>query len=126
MDKYTIAFVGTSATDFATECGIIIRNFCPMNYHKWDSVPEDAKALMYEKLEGKFALLRTGAVFMEYVNSRLHAQWKRTRGIWSQHWKQNGGKTNPQLARTKRKSDCRSQEWNHLCDYWELEKTKVC
>ncbi|MFS7999335.1 hypothetical protein Hanom_Chr12g01164831 [Helianthus anomalus] len=34
MDKYTIAFVGTSAADFATECGIIIRNFCPMNYHK--------------------------------------------------------------------------------------------
>ncbi|KAJ0734556.1 hypothetical protein HanPI659440_Chr11g0421441 [Helianthus annuus] len=126
MDKYTIAFFGTSATDFATECAIIIRNFCPMNYQKRDSVPEDAKALMYEKLEGKFTLLRTDAVFMEYVNSRLHAQWKRTRCIWSQHWKQNGGKTNPQLARTKRKSDCRSQEWNHLCDYWELEKTKVC
>ncbi|MFS7954915.1 hypothetical protein Hanom_Chr07g00636271 [Helianthus anomalus] len=28
-----------------------MRNFCPMNYHTWESVPEDAKNLMYEKLE---------------------------------------------------------------------------
>ncbi|MFS7929356.1 putative transposase, Ptta/En/Spm, plant [Helianthus anomalus] len=79
---------------------------------------------MYEKLEVKFELLRTNTIFMEYVNARLHAQWKRTRGKWSEHWKKNGGKTNPQLARSKRKSDCPIQEWNHLCDYWELEKTK--
>ncbi|MFS8026839.1 putative transposase, Ptta/En/Spm, plant [Helianthus anomalus] len=124
MDEHTISFIGTSATDFATECGIIMRNICPMNYHTWESVPEDAKTLMYEKLEGKFELLRTNTIFMEYVNARLHAQWKRTRGKWSEHWKKNGGKTNPQLARSKRKSDCPIQEWNHLCDYWELEKTK--
>ncbi|KAF5816032.1 hypothetical protein HanXRQr2_Chr03g0129851 [Helianthus annuus] len=125
MDEHTISFIGTSATDFATECGIIMRNFCPMNYHTWESVPEDAKTLMYEKLEGKFKLLRTNTIFMEYVNARLHAQWKRTRGKWSEHWKKNGGKPNLQLARSKRKSDCPIQEWNHLCDYWELEKTKI-
>ncbi|MFS7928194.1 hypothetical protein Hanom_Chr04g00317911 [Helianthus anomalus] len=33
IDEHTISFIGTSATDFATECGIIMRNFCPMNYH---------------------------------------------------------------------------------------------
>ncbi|MFS7890435.1 hypothetical protein Hanom_Chr00s000075g01618971 [Helianthus anomalus] len=96
-----------------------MRNFCPMNYHTWESVPEDAK-----NLDGKFELLRTNTIFMEYVHARLHAQWKRTRGKWSEHWKKNGGKTNSQLARSKRKFDCPIQEWNHLCDYWELEKTK--
>lgn len=71
-------------------------------------------------------MLRTDNVFMDYVNSRLQAQWKRTRGVLSQHWKNNGGKTNPQLARENMKPDCRSQDdWNHLCNYWELEKTRV-
>ncbi|KAJ0448352.1 hypothetical protein HanPSC8_Chr17g0781791 [Helianthus annuus] len=51
LDKATKAFVGTSATDFATELGIIVRDVLPMRFHKWDSVPEDVKTLMYEKLE---------------------------------------------------------------------------
>ncbi|KAL8260218.1 hypothetical protein R6Q59_028171 [Mikania micrantha] len=77
MDKETKTFVGTSATHFATECGIVIRN------------------------------------------------WKRTRGVLSQHWKMNGGKTNPTVARSKMKPDCRSEEdWNSLCDYWESDKTR--
>ncbi|MFS7922920.1 hypothetical protein Hanom_Chr03g00254681 [Helianthus anomalus] len=62
---------------------------------------------------------------MGYVDSRLHYQWKRTRGELSAHWKNNGGKTNPRLARSMMKSNCRSPEdWNHLCDYWELESTR--
>ncbi|KAL8244827.1 hypothetical protein R6Q59_011085 [Mikania micrantha] len=37
----------------------------------------------------------------------------------------NGGKTNPTVARSKMKPDCRSEEdWNSLCDYWESEKTR--
>ncbi|KAD4385310.1 hypothetical protein E3N88_25478 [Mikania micrantha] len=101
MDKQTKTFVGTSATKFATECGIVIRN-------------------------GSFELLRADNVFMEYVDARLRAHWKRTRGVLSQHWKKNGGKTNPLVARSNMKPDCRSEEdWNHLCNYWELEKTRV-
>ncbi|KAL8224295.1 hypothetical protein R6Q57_019770 [Mikania cordata] len=123
MDKQTKTFVGTSATKFATECGIVIRNVCPMNFHTWDSVPKEVKTLMYEKLEGSFELLRADNVFMEYVDARLHAQWKRTRGVLSQYWKKNGGKTNPLVARSNMKPDCCSEEdWNHLCNYWELEK----
>ncbi|KAD6119151.1 hypothetical protein E3N88_10422 [Mikania micrantha] len=124
MDKETKTFVGTSATKFATECGIVIRNVCPMNFHTWDSVPKEVKTLMYEKLEGSFELLRADNVFMEYVDARLRAQWKRTRGVLSQHWKKNGGKTNPLVARSNMKPDCRSEEdWNHLCNYWELPST---
>ncbi|KAD3639969.1 hypothetical protein E3N88_29192 [Mikania micrantha] len=125
MDKDTKTFVGTSATKFATECGIVIRNVCPMNFHTWDSVPKEVKTLMYEKLEGSFELLRADNIFMEYVDARLRAQWKRTRGVLSQHWKKNGGKTNLLAARSNMKPDCRSEEdWNHLCNYWELEKTR--
>ncbi|KAD2393417.1 hypothetical protein E3N88_40394 [Mikania micrantha] len=126
LSSDTKGFVGNSATQFATECGIIIRNYCPMNFHTWDSIPEDVKNLLYERLQGRFNLLRTDRVFMEHVNARLHAQWKRTRGTLSAYWKKNGGKTDPQLARSKMKPGCRSQEdWNLLCDYWELEKTRV-
>ncbi|KAD0806404.1 hypothetical protein E3N88_43693 [Mikania micrantha] len=121
----TKGFIGNSATQFATECGIIIRNYCPMNFHTWDSIPNDVKNMLYEQLQGRFNLLRSDRVFMEHVNARIHAQWKRTRGTLSEYWKRNGGKTNPQLARSKMKPNCRSQEdWNHLCDYWELEKTR--
>ncbi|KAI3813526.1 hypothetical protein L1987_18252 [Smallanthus sonchifolius] len=83
------------------------------------------KTILYEKLEGKFQLLRTNKAFMKYVDGRLHAQWVRTRGALSRHWKENGGKTDPQRARLQLHSNCRSQDdWNHLCDYWELEKTR--
>ncbi|XP_076917453.1 uncharacterized protein LOC143577528 [Bidens hawaiensis] len=126
MAEGTKAFVGTSASPFATatECGIVIRNFCPMNYHSRDSIPKEATNLMYEKLEGKFELLRTNDAFMDYVNARLQACWKRTRGNWSRYWKNNGGKTNPELARSKRKPGCRQEAWDHMCDYRELEKTQ--
>ncbi|MFS8020044.1 hypothetical protein Hanom_Chr15g01410931 [Helianthus anomalus] len=36
LDKATKAFIGTSATDFATELGIIVRDVFPMRFHKWD------------------------------------------------------------------------------------------
>ncbi|XP_076909110.1 uncharacterized protein LOC143566246 isoform X2 [Bidens hawaiensis] len=61
---------------------------------------------------------------MDYVNARLQACWKRTRGNWSRYWKNNGGKTNPELARSKRKPDCCQEAWDDMCDYWELEKTQ--
>lgn len=64
--------------------------------------------------------------FMGYVDARLQAHWKRARGVLSRHWKDNGGKTNPELARLKMKPHCREESWNHMCDYWELEKTRVC
>jgi hypothetical protein len=77
-------------------------------------------------MQVRFNLLRTDRLFMEYVNARLRAQWKRTRGELSAYWKKNGGKTNPEFARKQMKSNCRSQEdWNHMCDYWELESTKA-
>ncbi|KAI3695493.1 hypothetical protein L1987_78490 [Smallanthus sonchifolius] len=109
----------TKATpsEFATECGIVMRNVCPLNIHKWDSIPDDVKDQMYEKLQVKFNLLRTDRR-LEYVNERLRIQWKRTRGNLSEYWKNNGGKINPQLARSQMKPNCRSQEdWNHICDY---------
>ncbi|KAL8240241.1 hypothetical protein R6Q59_013596 [Mikania micrantha] len=68
---------------------------------------------------GSFELLRTDNVFMEYADARLRAQWIRIRGALSQHWKKKGGKTNPLVAISNMKSDCRSEEdWNHLCDSW--------
>ncbi|KAK9053684.1 hypothetical protein SSX86_024758 [Deinandra increscens subsp. villosa] len=125
MDKDTKRFVGTTATHFSTECGIIIRSCCPMDFHKWDLLPDEVQKTMYEKLEEKFTLLRKDVVFMEYVNNQLHTQWKRTRGILSAHWKKNGGSADPRKARSMMKSDCKSEEdWNHLCDYWEMEKTQ--
>ncbi|KAI3670869.1 hypothetical protein L1987_87512 [Smallanthus sonchifolius] len=126
MDTNTKAFIGESATTFATEIGIVIRNDCPMNFHKWDLIPEAMKTILYEKLEGKFQLLRTNKAFMKYVDGRLHAQWVRTRGALSRHWKENGGKTYPQRARLQVHSNCWSQDdWDHVCDYWELEKPRV-
>ncbi|XP_076883249.1 uncharacterized protein LOC143531956 [Bidens hawaiensis] len=50
-------FVGTSATKFSTECGIVIRSVCPMKYHKWDLVPQYVKNQMYEKIQVRFNLL---------------------------------------------------------------------
>ncbi|KAI3755346.1 hypothetical protein L1987_55143 [Smallanthus sonchifolius] len=100
MSTGTKVFVGPSASQFATECGIVMRNV-------------------------KFNLLRTDRRFMEYVNEQLRIRWKRTRGNLSEHWKNNGGKMNPQFARSQMKPNCRSQEdWNHMCDYWELESTR--
>ncbi|KAI3683125.1 hypothetical protein L1987_83625 [Smallanthus sonchifolius] len=96
MDTNITTFIGESATAFATEIGIVIRNDCPMNFHKWDLIPEAMKTILYEKLEGKFQLLRTNKAFMKYVDGRLHAQWVRTRGALSRHWKENGGKIDPQ------------------------------
>ncbi|KAJ0726272.1 hypothetical protein HanPI659440_Chr12g0468381 [Helianthus annuus] len=97
----TKGFVGKTSTQFANEIGIVVRS-------------------------GKFNLLRTDKAFMGYVDYRLHRQWTRTRGELSAHWKMNGGKTNPRLARSMMKSNCRSlEDWNHLCDYWELESTRV-
>ncbi|KAK1414053.1 hypothetical protein QVD17_29791 [Tagetes erecta] len=124
MDSRTKGFVGTSSTLFATECGIVIRNTCPMKYHKWDSIPADVKDKMHEKLETRFNLLRSDRVFMAYVNDKLQCHWKRFRCRLHTHWKNKEGETNPGLARSKMSSSCRSlADWDHLCDYWELEST---
>ncbi|KAF5766714.1 hypothetical protein HanRHA438_Chr15g0731011 [Helianthus annuus] len=97
LDKATKAFIGTSATDFATELGIIVRDVFPMRFHKWDSVPEDVKTLMYEKLEGCF-------------ESALEEQWR---------------KNESKVGKSNMHGDCRNQDdWNHLCDYWESKKTR--
>ncbi|CAH1413616.1 unnamed protein product [Lactuca virosa] len=55
----------------------------------------------------------------------MRRQWKRTKNIFKDYWKKNGGMTDPQLARSKMKPDCRSEEdWGYLCDYWESDKAK--
>lgn len=163
MSTDTKSFVGTSGTQFATECGIVIRNVCPLNFHKWESLPATMKEKMYEKLQVcciyftfyfffcsinilhfhlycyhiythththsmqvRFNLLRTDRLFMEYVDTRLHSQWKRTRGELSAHWREIGGETNPEFARSQMRANCKSlEDWHHMCDYWEKDATRV-
>ncbi|KAI3671762.1 hypothetical protein L1987_87142 [Smallanthus sonchifolius] len=64
MSTGTKVFVGPSASQFASECGIVMRNVCPLNFHKWESIPDDVKDQMSQ------------------------------------------------------------EDWNHMCDYWELESTR--
>ncbi|KAI3776063.1 hypothetical protein L1987_45823 [Smallanthus sonchifolius] len=56
----TKVFVGPSL--FATKCGIVMHNVCPLNFHKWESIPDDVKDQMYEKLQVKFNLKNESAI----------------------------------------------------------------
>lgn len=82
---------------------------------------------MCSTLQLKFNLMRQDKVFMGYVDDYLHRQWKRTRGKMSEYWKSNGGHENAEVARSKVMPGIRSvEDWTDMCDYWELESTKVC
>nr|KAJ0192818.1 hypothetical protein LSAT_V11C800435250 [Lactuca sativa] len=124
-DTYTKKFVGDSAAYFATEVGIVMRKFCPMEFHTWEKVPKENKEEMIDRLRAKFEILHADIVLMECVDEQMRRQWKRTRNTLKDFWKKNGGMTDPQLARSKMKPDCRSKEdWSHLCDYWETDKAQ--
>ena len=74
----------------------------------------------------KFEIQRQDLDFMLRLDYKMKKQWVRTRGVLKKHWENNGGMTNPELARTKMKDDCRSQEdWNALCMLWESDNHKV-
>ncbi|CAI9276983.1 unnamed protein product [Lactuca saligna] len=76
-------------------------------------------------MQAKFEIPHADIVLMECVDEQMRRQWKRTRNNLKDFWKKNGGMTDPQLARSKMKSDCRSKEdWSHLCDYWETDKAQ--
>ena len=49
-DIYTMKFVGDSATYFATEVGIVIRKYCPLEFHTWEKVPNENKEDMMDRL----------------------------------------------------------------------------
>ncbi|CAH1423778.1 unnamed protein product [Lactuca virosa] len=124
-DTYTKKFIGDSAISFATEVGIVMRSFCEMEFHTWEKVAKENKEEMINRLREKFELPHEDKVLMEYVDEQMRRQWKRTRNIFKDYWKKNGGMTDPQFARSKMKPDCRSEEdWGYLCDYWESDKAK--
>ena len=49
-DIYTKKFVGDSVTYFATEVGIVMRKFCPLEFHTWENVPNENKEEMIDRL----------------------------------------------------------------------------
>ncbi|CAI9294838.1 unnamed protein product [Lactuca saligna] len=124
-DTYTKKFIGDSTISFATEAGIVMRSFCQMEFHTWEKVAKENKEEMINKLCEKSKLPQEDKVQMDYVDEQMRRQWKCTRNIFKDYWKKNGGMTDPQLARSKMKPDCRSEEdWGYLCDYWESDKAK--
>ncbi|CAH1420912.1 unnamed protein product [Lactuca virosa] len=123
--KRAMASVDATAISFATEVGIMMRSFCQMEFHTWEKVAKENKEEMINRLRENFELPHEDKVLMEYVDEQMRRQWKRTRNIFKDYWKKNGGMTDPQLARSKMKPDCRSEEdWGYLCDYWESDKAK--
>ncbi|KAL4561611.1 hypothetical protein LXL04_033781 [Taraxacum kok-saghyz] len=103
-DIYTMKFVGDSATYFATEVGIVIRKYCPLEFHTWEKVPNENK---------------------EDMMDRLRRQWKRTRSTLKAYWVKNGGIADPSSAKSKMDPKCRSKEdWEHMCKYWETDKAQ--
>nr|KAJ0213824.1 hypothetical protein LSAT_V11C400180260 [Lactuca sativa] len=125
-DTYTKKFIEDSAISFATEVEIVMQSFCQMEFHTWEKVAKENKEEMINRLCEKIELSHEDKVQMEYVDEQMWRQWKRTRNIFKDYWKKNGGMTDPQLARSKMKPDCRSEEdWGYLCDYWESNKAKI-
>ncbi|KAL4576253.1 hypothetical protein LXL04_012344 [Taraxacum kok-saghyz] len=47
-DIYTKKFVRDSATYFSTEVGIVMRKFCPLEFHTWENVPNENKEEMID------------------------------------------------------------------------------
>nr|KAJ0191099.1 hypothetical protein LSAT_V11C800424070 [Lactuca sativa] len=98
-DTYTKIFIGDSAISFATEVGIVMWSFCQMEFHTWEKVAKENKEEMVNRLRENFELPHED--------------------------KKNGGTTDPQLARSKMKPNCHSEEdWGYLCDYWKSDKAK--
>ncbi|MFS8004404.1 hypothetical protein Hanom_Chr13g01225391 [Helianthus anomalus] len=63
---------------------------------------------------------------MEYVDDDYISNGNAPGCELSPHQKKYGGEKNLQLERSELISNCRCQEdWNDLCDYWELDSTQV-
>ncbi|KAL4583268.1 hypothetical protein LXL04_007836 [Taraxacum kok-saghyz] len=124
-DTYTKKFVGDSATYFATEVGIVMRKFCPLEFHTWENVPNENKEEMIDRLREKFEIPHEDQALVRCVDGQLQRQWKRTRSDLKKYWNTNGGITNPSLAKSKMDPNCRSPEdWEFMCKYWERDKAK--
>ncbi|KAL4573791.1 hypothetical protein LXL04_020608 [Taraxacum kok-saghyz] len=124
-DIYTKQFVGDSATYFATEVGIVMRKFCPLEFHTWENVPNENKEEMIDRLREKFEIPQEDQALLRCVDGQLQRQWKRTRSDLKKYWNTNRGLTNPSLAKSKVDPNCRSPEdWEYMCKYWETDKAK--
>ncbi|KAL4567206.1 hypothetical protein LXL04_022782 [Taraxacum kok-saghyz] len=86
-DIYTMKFVGDSATYFATEVGIVIRKYCPLEFHTWEKVPNENKEDMMDRLRVKFQKPHKDKALVKCVEMHLQRQWKRTRSTLKAHWK---------------------------------------
>ncbi|CAH1426987.1 unnamed protein product [Lactuca virosa] len=116
-DTYTKKFIGDSTISFETEVGIVMRSFCQMEFHTWEKVAKENKEEMINRLHENFELPHEDKVLMEYLDEQMRRQWKRTQNIFKDYWKKNRGMTDPQLARSKMKPNCRSEEdWGYLCN----------
>ncbi|KAL4567644.1 hypothetical protein LXL04_023233 [Taraxacum kok-saghyz] len=124
-DIYTMKFVGDSATYFATEVGIVIRKYCPLEFHTWEKVPNENKEDMMDRLRVKFQIPHEDKALVKCVEMHLQRQWKRTRSTLKAYWVKNGGIADPSLAKSKMDPNCRSKEdWEHMCKYWETDKAQ--
>ncbi|KAI3871088.1 hypothetical protein MKX03_019830 [Papaver bracteatum] len=113
--------ISTNRCKLSTECGIIVRDFAPMQYASWKKIPEHERVVLIERVNEKFELDITRPSIKKYLNDCMARRYSNYMTQMSAHFKKS--KTIEE-ARSKPFENVSPENWLWLCDHFSSEKFK--
>ncbi|KAI3890685.1 hypothetical protein MKW92_017293 [Papaver armeniacum] len=113
--------ISTNRCKLSTECGIIVRDFAPMQYTSWKKIPEHERVVLIERVNDKFELDIMRPSIKKYLNDCMGRRYSNYRTQMSAHFKKS--KTIEE-ARSKPFENVSAENWLWLCDHFSSDKFK--
>ncbi|MCL7041415.1 hypothetical protein MKW94_004982 [Papaver nudicaule] len=105
----------------STECGIIVRDFAPMQYASWTKIPAQDRAALIERVKDKFDLDTTRPSVKRFLNDTMAKRYSDYRCKMSKHFKKC--KTIEE-AQAKPFDVITQDNWLWLCNHFASSKFK--
>ncbi|KAK9166410.1 hypothetical protein Scep_001601 [Stephania cephalantha] len=109
---------------FATECGIIVKNFAPLKLSGWSTIPLHKKVELYDKLKNKFDVDLSLEHIHRFVNGTIA---NRYRSHWFELRSHIMSFCTVQEAKEARKPkyvETDEEDWNWLCEHFNTDGQK--
>ncbi|RZC80054.1 hypothetical protein C5167_042632 [Papaver somniferum] len=113
--------ISTNRCKLSTKCGIIVRDFAPMQHTSWKKIPEQDRVVLIERAKEKFELDTTRPSIKKYLNDCMARRYSNYRTQMSAHFKKC--KTIEE-ARSKSFENVSQENWLWLCNHFSSMKFK--
>ncbi|KAI3985036.1 hypothetical protein MKX01_004804 [Papaver californicum] len=107
----------------ATECGVIIRAFVPLEYKSWTKIPLHDRETLMERVKDKFWVDLSVPYIWNFMHVSTGKRYNSYRGLMSKYFKESKFETIEE-AKAMPYLGVSQDKWEWLCDHFSSDEFK--